>query len=481
MLNRVLSLYGPEVEKKIFLLFSILLLGSLALAISIEFLPLMVLPAGIFLVALLFTHFKQIYFFFLFLIPFTIEIHFNNGLGTDLPAEPLMLVFTGIFLVRLLMDIKKFDLSYFKHPISILLIIHLCWIFMTSITAENSIISLKYFLAKLWYIVPFYFLPIYIFKSKQDFKRFFWLLFSALILMVLFVLANHATMGFTFADVNLAVKPFFRNKVNYASLIVIFIPFIIAAIFWYRKRSYVKTGLIFSLFLLLPAIYFAFTRAAMVSLILGAIAFFLIRLRIMKLSLLIASLAVVAGSTFLLINNRYMDYAPEFEKTVSHTQFNSLVEATAKGQDVSTMERVYRWLAGYNMVKERPFTGFGPGNFYTSYKAYTVGSFRTYVSNNPDKSGIHNYYLMIMVEQGVLGFLIFISLCIALLIMGENVYHQLVDPFYKALAMACNISLIIIMAILLINDMLEAVKIGSIFFLSAAFIMIIPKLDKKSI
>jgi len=70
------------------------------------------------------------------------------------------------------------------------------------------------------------------------------------------------------------------------------------------------------------------------------------------------------------------------------------------------------------MAADRPLVGFGPGAFYESYVPYTLSSFQTYVSDNPEKSGIHNYYLMTSVEQGIPGLILFLILTILPLILA---------------------------------------------------------------
>jgi O-antigen ligase len=92
------------------------------------------------------------------------------------------------------------------------------------------------------------------------------------------------------------------------------------------------------------------------------------------------------------------------------------------------------------------------------------------VSDNPDHSGIHNYYLMTFVEQGLPGFLIWMALCFALLIYAEKAYHKYVKQDVKHMLMAAALSLFVIFTLLLINDLLETDKVGSLFFLSAAII-----------
>ncbi len=122
------------------------------------------------------------------------------------------------------------------------------------------------------------------------------------------------------------------------------------------------------------------------------------------------------------------------------------------------------------MLKERPFFGFGPATFYNNYMDYTVSIFKTYVSDNPDHSGIHSYYLMTAVEQGIIGLIIFLLLIIVVLLTAEKVYNNAADRTTKQKLMACIISVIIILVINLINDTLEVDKIGPFFLVSLAMI-----------
>ncbi|MCB0643861.1 MAG: O-antigen ligase family protein, partial [Phaeodactylibacter sp.] len=184
-----------------------------------------------------------------------------------------------------------------------------------------------------------------------------------------------------------------------------------------------------------------------------------------------AVIGLIGVVTYFVQGDRYLDYAPDFKRTVTHYKFDNLLEATAKGEDISTMERVYRWVAGMYMSRERPLVGFGPGNFYNFYRSYTVSSFETYVSDNPEKSGIHSYYLMTLVEQGYPGLIIFFAMIFAVLLLGERVYHQTEDEAEKQQVMAVTLSLIVIYALLLINDMIETDKVGPFFFLGMAILV----------
>ena len=144
------------------------------------------------------------------------------------------------------------------------------------------------------------------------------------------------------------------------------------------------------------------------------------------------------------------------------------------------MERYYRWIAGAQMIAEKPIWGFGPGNFYHFYKQYTLSRFSTYVSNNPEKSGIHNYYLMVTLEQGIIGLIIFMLLIYTTLLYGERVYMNCrqTHPEWSDLVMATLLSALIIDAFLVMNDMIETDKIGSFFFFNIAIIAIVDRAHK---
>lgn len=428
--------------------------------------PLVAPPALLFI---LFTLNNPRYLFYLFFatLPFSVEIELGS-LATDLPSEPMMLVLMGLTIV--LSIYKSHSLGRgFLHPISCLIILHLSWIAFTAFGSTDTLVSFKYFLAKTWYVLPFYFFPMLVMKSEHDFRKVFSLMTASMFVAMGYVLFNHAGEGFSFDSATTIVKPIFRNHVNYAIMLLAFVPY-----FWYlittspKKRPWF---LYFLMLLLFVGIYFSYTRAAQASVLLAIIFYWVVRLRLVKICMGIALVAFTVLTIFVSVGNKYLDFAPSFENTVAHTKFDNLLEATTKMEDISTVERFYRWVAGAYMIQEKPFMGYGPGTFYFQYHAYTVTSYRTYVSDNPEKSGIHNNYLMVAVEQGIPGFIImFLLVCLPLL-YAEQVYHKLVDRHEKNLVMAAGICFFVIAVVILINDLLEADKIGPFFFLSASIIV----------
>jgi O-antigen ligase len=174
-------------------------------------------------------------------------------------------------------------------------------------------------------------------------------------------------------------------------------------------------------------------------------------------------------------DNKYIDFAPNYESAISHDKFGNLLEATYQLEDVSTVERLYRWIAAFYMVREKPLVGFGPNNFVDFYKSYSDRHYLTYVSDNPENSGVHNYFLMTAVEQGIPGLIIFLALLFITLLRAEWLYHRLYPGFNRKLLVAVIGSLFFILFALLLNDMIETDKVGSFFFLNLALIVIIER------
>ncbi len=458
-------------EKTIFFTFVSLCILSFLSAMLTEQYALALVPFGIIFLYVAVSAYRWIYLMFFFLLPFSVEVYLAGGFGTDLPSEPLMLVLCGIFIMLLIQKKLLVSKLMLVHPLSILVLSHLVWIYFISLFSSDLLVSFKYALAKTWYLIPFYFLSFFTLdvKKESSFRNIFFVLWLGMCVAITYVMLRHAETGFSFKDINEAVRPIFRNHVNYASMLVVFLPYLVFLRTGSKHKFIYFTFILF----LMVAIYFSYTRAAQLSILIAAGSYFVIRFRLSIYALLLASMFMVSLVLYLVHENKYLDYAPNYESTVAHYKFDNLIEATYKLEDISTMERVHRWVAGFTMVSEKPLVGFGPGCFYPFYKNHTVSSFKTYVSDNPEKSGIHNNFLMVFVEQGVVGFILMLLLCFVPIMIGERTYHKLVVPWQKNIVMAATVSIIVTVCVLLINDLLEADKVGPLFFLSLSIIAVL--------
>lgn len=453
-------------------IFLVVVTVSVLLSVYFENYLIFLFPATILGITIISEDYRRLFYLLFILLPFSVEFYFEGpGLGADLPSEPVMLALSGITMLLLIKNNFSFPKKYVTHPIFILIAVHIFWIFITAINSTYPLISFKFLAAKVWYILPFFILPLLFAKEATELEKSYRTLYIFLFTVICIVLFKHSFHGFSFAATYEVVQPFFRNHVSYAAICVVCLPFV-WAFFRINKLEGKPNRLMYIIFIVFVAgIYFSFTRAAILSMFIAWGAWYIIRRRWVKHALFISSFVAVILTLFLSIDNKYMDLAPDFEKTITHHEFDNLIEATYKLEDISSMERVYRWISGIEMLKDKFWLGFGPGSFYSNYKLYSISSFQTYVSNNPDQSGIHNYFLMTWVEQGFIGFLIFVALCFWLLIEGENLYHTIPSPRDKIIIMATNLGLIIIFSMCLINDLIETDKVGPFFFFNAAILL----------
>lgn len=457
--------------------YSLVLVLSIMAAIYFASLVPLLLPVLLAFSFQLLVDYEKIYLLLFLCLPLSTEVFLTEHLATDLPTEPLIVGLMLLYFLLVIAKPRNLNMKFLGHPFSVLLLIHIGWIAATTLTSAAFGFSFKFLLAKIWYVVTFFYFAGYMLKKNGQADKILWLIAVPLVLATIKIIIHHATLDFGFKEINAACPPFFRNHVNYAAMLSIFLPFM-----WYLRKwastPRIKYWSTIMMVVLIVGIIMAYTRAAYVAVLLAVIAFWIIRLRLMGLAVAIATIGILGILSFLLIENRFMELVPSSE-TVAHTELSGIISSTSELKDVSTMERYYRWIAGVRMVSERPVTGFGPGNFYHFYKEYTLSRFSTYVSDNPEKSGVHNYYLMVALEQGIIGLIIFILLIYNVVLQGQRIYHETVNRRYKDLVMAALLSSIVIDAFLLMNDMIETDKLGSLFFFNIALLAIIDLRNKR--
>ena len=289
--------------------------------------------------------------------------------------------------------------------------------------------------------------------------------------IVCLVLYRFSALGFRFEDVHDPIQPFFLNHVMYGSMISCFVPLIAGAIYYVRRFSFQQGMLLVVLLIVLAGVYFSYSRAAWMAVIFAAGTMIAVRFRFMHYVILSVFALVLSLVLWLSNDNQYLNFRPKFEKTIMHESLSDHILATIQGTDISSAERYYRWIAAVRMSVDRPITGVGPNNFYDYYKAYTVSSYRTWVSRNLERSTTHNYFLFMLVEQGYPAMIIYASLIFAIFFYGQRIYHRMKERFEKIAVM----SALCMIAALFINnffsELLETDKIGSLFLLAIAVIV----------
>ncbi len=438
---------------------------------------LLLIPFGYLLLPYLF-HFlvhatEKLFWLLLVLLPLSTEINITPSLGLDVPDEPIMMLLTGLALLRWWHQPKDFPQAVWRHPLFLLLIVHLLWIGITCIYSEQPLLSIKFLLAKIWYIIPFVILPSLWLNSIRNIEKMTRYVLLPIGLVVLITLLRHAVNGFSFESINRHLFPFFRNHVNYSAMLVCLLAVAYAAYQHTKQNNIYRKWLQIMLVIGIIALIFSYSRGAWLALIGGLTTVLIIQKKLIAPLIITGILTVLISTVWLSTDQRYFRFAPDHDRTIFHTDFSQHMSATIALKDVSNAERFYRWVAGARMFAERPWTGFGPSTFYSNYKPYTVKRFETWVSDNPEHSTVHNYFLLTALEQGVLGLLIFCSLYFLMLWRLQKIYHQLHSYFFRTVALTTGAVLAMIGIINFMSDMIETDKIGSLFWLCLGMVIVL--------
>lgn len=440
------------------------------------------LVAAVPLFQLIVTKTERVYWLLLITIPLSTEYNFTPSLGLDLPDEPLLIILSVAVTASILFNPSPFRFIFesliFKWIIAIVI-----WMCISLYYASNQWLALKFILAKIWYLLPLVMLTALIHLRSSNFRKTALYICIPLSLVVIQTLIRHAFYGFDFVAIKKTMGPFFRNHVNYSAMLVCLIPIGILLLQFTqhtRKRYIIHLGLIIALL----GLFFAYSRGAWLGILVGIIGYYLIKKNILGKAILIGIISIVIGLIVLINNNRFMQFAPEHDETIFHENFSEHLNATIGLKDISNAERFHRWVAGVRMVAEKPWTGFGANSFYNNYQPYTAAAFKTWVSNNPEHSTVHNYYLLLALEQGLPALILFAGFFIYLLLLTQQLYHQFQQNYYRQISMGLGILLMMIASLNFTSDLIETDKIGGLFWLTTGILISLKhhqKIEKESL
>ncbi len=384
------------------------------------------LPAILLFVFASFVSLDKILLAVVFLTPLSIQLKdLIPGVSVNmyLPTEPLLFGILFLFIFKILLD-GKFDKKILLHPVSIAIYINVFWIFITSLTSTMLVVSFKFLLSRLWFVIGMYFLASQLFKQSKNIDRFIWLYISALIVVIAY--ANYRLSGYGFDNQhasNWVVWPFFNDHTSYGAMLVMFL----FPLFYFLKRKTdnllhrVIIVMVFVIFIF--AIVFSYTRAAWLSLFAGIGLWVLIKLKIKIKLVLISGLTIIL--LLFVFQNKILDKL-EGNESESSGKFSEHIESMANiTSDASNTERINRWKCAIRMVKEKPFWGWGPGTYKFQYAPFQVSRERTIISTNFGEVGnAHSEYLGALSESGVIGMVSFMLIVFMAFRTGYKVYHE---------------------------------------------------------
>ncbi len=415
---------------------------------------------------LLGVNWKLAYWIFLFTIPASVQINFSGDtMAITLPDEPLMWVFFLLFALVWARNPSTVPEWWWRDKLVLITVLQFVWTIVAVIFSKVLFLSIKFLLAKSWLLVCFFVLPIWIFREKKDFVIGFLLMLIPMLVTIIVILIHHYQLDFKFEKVQQAMSGLYYNHVDYSTVISMFFPLLLIA--WPLTRG---RGIFVS-------ITFSYARAAVIGIVFAIVIGLAIRMRIVNVIMPFFYALIIATLCYLVPNNKYLEFRPDYNNTYMHKNFTDHLIATFRGKDMSSMERLYRWIAAVRMSQDRPITGYGPHAFYYYYKPYTVTAFRTYVSRNTEHSTTHNYFLYMLVEQGWPAMILYAILIYVIFAKAQRIYHSFKDRFYRL----CTIGLAMTIAVGFINnffsELIETHKVAALFFIPLALLVL---LDKKA-
>ena len=402
--------------------FLFILLNSYLLYTNFPYLA--ILPLAAALIFMAFFHIDKLMWFIVFATPlsFNLEIGGHGGIGMYLPTDPLMFGVMILFFFKLFYH-KKYDINIFRHPITIAIIINLIWLLFTSITSSMPVVSFKFLLARMWFVVCFYFLATQLFSNYKNYKIYFWAYIIPLIVVIFFSVIRLSIYSFDEKASHWVMSPFYKDHTSYGAALAMYFP--ILFIFLFKKNTVLFKLITFSIIgIFVVGIILSYTRAAWLSLIAAAALFLIYKLKVKFSSLVLVGVFVgimLASSWTSIMHNLEKNDQDSSGELTEHVESMSNVST-----DASNLERLNRWSCAWRMFLERPIVGWGPGTYIFQYAPFQLSNEMTIISTNTSSNGnAHSEYIGPLAESGVLGTLTFLMIVIIVFYRGSLLYHKL--------------------------------------------------------
>jgi len=445
----------------------------LYLVVAKDFYWAALLPVVLLIVALYFISLDKILFLIVLLTPLAINIRsFDMGVSISIPTEPLMIGVVIFFFLRLIFEGQN-DFKIIKHPVTLAVLFNLIWILFTSITSQMPLVSFKFLASRLWFVIPFYFLALLLFKEKKNIKPFFWLYIVSFVVVIIYSIYKHSFYGFTEDAGHWVMTPFYNDHTVYGAMLAFFIP-VLAGFIFIREHStgtrILSAGI---LLLFMLALILSYSRAAWLSLAATAIVFIVIILKIKFRWILITGGVLI--SVFVIYQQQIFEKLEQNEQDSSANFVEHVQSITNISSDASNLERINRWQSALRMFHERPFWGWGPGTYQFLYAPYQRSQEKTIISTNAgDLGNAHSEYIGPLAESGVLGMLSFLMIAIATIYTGIKVFRRSKSLQIKIISITTLLGLISYFIHGFLNNFLDTDKASVPFW---GFIAILVSLD----
>lgn len=353
----------------------------------------------------------QYYFFLIlaFILPLSTEISISDSAKIFIPGEPMLAI--AIFALgwevlkkpALLRELFSGE-SKWAIPFILSFVVSLAFSSMLIVSAKFTIINLSY-------ILVFFLWQKLLFKNRPDFFPKLLFLFSiSQLLVVAFSVYNFSGFQWNPVTIKGIFRPFYKDHTIFGASSALLSAF---WLFFATKTNYSKLKILFVFLgiIFLGCVILSFSRAAFLSFVFFGFVWIALQIHIRAKHIVVLALMGI----FLI--GLYQDKLTLFinsNQNISHDSNSTYLERIESSAnittDISNLERLNRWYSGLKMAKEKPLTGFGPGTYQFIYIPYQNPKLmnRLTVKSHwhiPENSGgtAHSEYVLALSEMGIFG------------------------------------------------------------------------------
>lgn len=429
------------------------------------FYPYNLLPFALFIVYTAIFHLQNLVYFLAFCTPLAIslkELGLTEGPDLSLPTEPIMF---GIMLVYILIHFQKTvtDKTFLNHPLTLLIGFQLLWMFVTTCTSTDVVISLKYLVSRLWFIFSCYIIIPHLFQNKKNIINFVLAYSVALAIVVCYTTVSHARFNFDEKIADWIVSPFYNDHTAYGAALAMFIPVMVS--FWFlksvSKNLKILSFILFGMFML--AIVLSFARAGWGSLAVALAILLTLWLKIKFRTLFITFFTLIG--LFLAFQTEIIMILNKNDQDAKGGFANNIESMLNISTEASNLERLNRWSCAIRMWQDKPVFGWGPGTYMFKYAPYQLSRDLTIISTNFGTVGnAHSEYLGPLSEQGIIGLVVVIILLFYVTSLGYRLVYSLEDRDDRILCTGLFLGIMTYFVHGFINNFLDTDKLSLPFW-----------------
>ncbi len=430
-----------------------------------DFYPYNLIPVALMIGYVAIFQLQRLVFFLAFITPLAIslrEMGLTQNIDLSLPSEPIMIIIMLLYIFNSL-NSPIADKKFINHPITIIIILQLVWMFITSLTSVDIIVSLKFLISRLWFVFSCYIIIPHLFKDKKNLINFIFCYSSGLLIVVLITTYKHAAFNFNDKAADWIVSPFYNDHTAYGAALAMFIPVCFSLIFIKSISKFMRMYALTLFLFFTLGLVLSFARASWLSLIVAFGILFTILLRIKFKTLFLTVL--ITGGLFFAFQTEIL-IALGRNNTDAEGGFSNNIESVSNiSTDASNLERLNRWSCAIRMWQDKPVLGWGPGTYMFQYAPYQLSKEKTIISTNFGTNGnAHSEYLGPLTEQGVLGLIIMLALLLYTTSLGYRLAYTIQETDVKIIIIALFIGLMSYLIHGFLNNFLDTDKLSLPFW-----------------